>query len=222
MSDPVAIAAQLKQQAQGRYKDPRPPIPSSIPWCRRLPLSTAAVASLLHRYLRNDQKWSLYEDKTDNPQQKLNVPHLSCCHLVSLISHLPPWQIKAAGAAATLIGMCFTGHIKRAYDRSEGDGSVPMLSAFLLFMCLSILCVVQHLLLCVLSLRLCRSKWFTMHVRNWAASAKIRLDEKRKARATEEAADACGDNATAAVADSATDAGDAAGLRRRTGKTKKA
>jgi hypothetical protein len=51
-------------------------------------------------------------------------------------------QIKAAGAAMALIAMYFTGHIQRAYDRGgEGDGSIPMLSAFLVFMCMSVMSV---------------------------------------------------------------------------------
>ncbi len=58
-------------------------------------------------------------------------------------------QIKAAGAAAVLIGMYFTGHINRAYDRGEGDSSVPMLASFLLFMCLSIMCVPPPAHVCV-------------------------------------------------------------------------
>ena len=58
-----------------------------------------------------------------------------------------------------------------------------------------------------------------MHVRNWVASAKIRLDEKRKARAAEEAA---GESADAAASQaSAVAVGGGAGLRKRNGKTKK-
>jgi hypothetical protein len=58
-----------------------------------------------------------------------------------------------------------------------------------------------------------------MHVRNWVASAKIRLDEKRKARAAEDAAEASAD--AAASQGSAAAAGGSAGLRKRNGKTKK-
>jgi hypothetical protein len=138
---------------------------------------------------------------------------------MSLKSNLVPLQIKAAGAAATLVGMYFTGHISRAYDRGEGDGSVPMLSSFLLFMCLSIMCVAQFALPRLLSMRFCSSKCFTMHVRNWVASAKIRLDEKRKARAAEEASDAAAAVVTAGLSPAVAEG--AEGLRKRTGKTKK-
>ncbi len=48
-------------------------------------------------------------------------------------------QVKAAAAAVVLVAMYFTGHIQRAYDRSEGDGSIPMLSSFLIFMSLSVM-----------------------------------------------------------------------------------
>ncbi len=51
----------------------------------------------------------------------------------------PVLQVKAAGAAVTLIAMYFTGHIQRAYERSGNDGSVPMLSSFLIFMSLSVM-----------------------------------------------------------------------------------
>ena len=47
--------------------------------------------------------------------------------------------MKAAGAAVVLVAMYFTGHIQRAYERSEGDGSIPMLASFLIFMSLSIM-----------------------------------------------------------------------------------
>jgi hypothetical protein len=62
-------------------------------------------------------------------------PPLSCPAPVSL----PLLQVKAAGAAATLIAMYFTGHIERAYERGGSDGSVPMLSSFLIFMSLSVM-----------------------------------------------------------------------------------
>ena len=68
--------------------------------------------------------------------------------------------------------------------------------------------------------RPCRSKCFTMHVRNWVASAKIRLDEKRKARAAEEAAGESAD-AAASQASAVAAGGGGAGLRKRNGKTKK-
>lgn len=40
---------------------------------RSAPSINGCASSLLRRYLRDDKKWSLYDDKTDNPQQKLNV-----------------------------------------------------------------------------------------------------------------------------------------------------
>ena len=36
--------------------------------------TSAGAASRRPRYLRDKQEWSLYEDKSENPQQKLNVP----------------------------------------------------------------------------------------------------------------------------------------------------
>jgi hypothetical protein len=61
------------------------------------------------------------------------------------------------------------------------------------------------------------SKCITMHIRNWVAAAKIRLDQKRKARAAQEAEDSAAAVQVAPVAS----AGVGAGLRRRAGKTKK-
>jgi hypothetical protein len=134
--------------------------------------------------------------------------------------------VKAAGAAVVLIAMYFTGHIQRAYDRSEADGSIPMLSSFLIFMSLSVMCgaAPPAAARCMPHTR-CRSKCFTMHVRNWVASAKIRLDAKRKARAEQDAADAA-DVTSAAAADAqgrdtAAGSGGGAGVRKRQGKTKK-
>jgi hypothetical protein len=60
-----------------------------------------------------------------------------------------------------------------------------------------------------------------MHVRNWVASAKIRLDEKRKARAREEAAEAAQDTATSVAEEPSKCTANGAGLRKRFGKTKK-
>jgi hypothetical protein len=64
-----------------------------------------------------------------------------------------------------------------------------------------------------------------MHIRNWVASAKIRLDEKRKARAALEAADCPAAqhvaDCTAAAAQESRAATGGAGLRKRSGKTKK-
>jgi hypothetical protein len=123
--------------------------------------------------------------------------------------------------------MYFTGHIQRAYDRSEGDSSIPMLSSFLIFMSLSIMYAAAppaRLQPLHTSRARCSSKCFTMHVRNWVASAKLRLDAKRKARAEQDAADAA--DAASAAADaqggnSAAGSAGGAGLRKRQGKTKK-